>query len=48
MTARLVVWVLLATMTLSLVLFALGHALVVLLLGLGVMGYALWRHRVGG
>lgn len=48
MTARLVVWVLLAAMTLSLVLFALGHALVVLLLGLGAMGYALWRRRVGG
>jgi len=45
---RLVVWVLFAGATLGLVLFALGHALVVLLLGLGAMGYALLRRRVGG
>ncbi len=48
MIGRLVVWALLAAMTLGLVLFALGHALVVVLLGLGAMGYATWRRRVGG
>lgn len=48
MIGRLVVWVLAVAMTLSLVVFALGHALVVVLVGLGAMGYAFWRRRVGG
>lgn len=48
MIGRLVVSVLLGGVLLGLVVFALGHALAVLLLGLGAMGYALLRRRFGG
>lgn len=41
-------WVIVAAVVLALVLFALGHAAVVLVFGLGAAGYALWRRKVGG
>lgn len=41
-------WYFLAAFVLALVLFALGHAAVVLFLGLGALGYALWRRKAGG
>lgn len=47
MTGRFIVWLVIALATLSLVLFALGHAVVVFLVGLGAVGYALWRRKVG-
>lgn len=48
MIARLVAWLLIGSLLLGLVLVALGHAVVVLLCGLGAGGYALWRRRAGG
>jgi hypothetical protein len=40
-------WIIVAALVLGLVLFALGHAAVVLFLGLGALGYALWRRKAG-
>jgi hypothetical protein len=45
---QIVVWVLVAALVLALVLFALAHVAVVLFVGLGAAGYALWRRKVGG
>ena len=45
---QLVVWVLVAAFVLALVLYALAHAAVVLFVGLGATGYALWRRKAGG
>ena len=45
---RLIAWVLVAALVLAVVLYALAHVVVVLFLGLGATGYALWRRKAGG
>lgn len=47
MIGRLTTWVLVAALTLGLVVFALAHVFVVVLLGLGALGYRAWHRRVG-